>query len=94
MPLWTRTSKWRDQIKEGDEVEIRESTSFVQRPKWHRATVLFVGGENDVPRELVGGAELEAFGLNEVAKKVPVMLLNRKRQVCCGMHHKVAFLLK
>ena len=80
MPLWTRTAKWREQIKQGDEVEIRESTSLVQRPKWHRATVLLVGGENDVPRELDGGAELEMIDVN--SRRVPLMLLSLKRQVC------------
>ncbi len=82
MPLWTRTADWRDQIKVGDEVEIRESTSLVQRPKWHRATVLLVGDGNDIPRELEGGAELEAFDVIGAGKKVPLIMLNRKRQVC------------
>lgn len=96
-PLWSKTVKWREQIKVGDEVEIRESTSLVQRPKWHRATVLAVGNEHDTPRELEGGAELELFVVNTVSgsggsgsghvshkrrRKVPLLLLNRKRQVC------------
>lgn len=79
MPLWTRTAKWREQIKVGDEVEIRESTSLIQRPKWHRATVLLVGGESDTPRDLAGGAELESFDVN--SRKAPLTLLNLKRQV-------------
>lgn len=83
-PLWTRTTNWREKIKEGDEIEIRESTSLVQRPKWHRATVLVVGGENDTPQELTGGAELEVFEVN--SRKVPLMLLNLKRQVRFSHH--------
>ena len=55
---------------------------MVQRPKWHRATVLVVGEQNDVPRDLEGGAELELSGLNAAGKKVPLTLLNRKVQVC------------
>jgi hypothetical protein len=82
VPLWTRSANWREQIKVGSEVEIRESTSLVQRPKWHRATVLAVGGENEPPRELEGGAELELLGVNAVGKKIPLTLLNRKAQVC------------
>jgi hypothetical protein len=82
VPLWTRSENWREQIKVGDEVEIRDSTSLVQRPKWHRATVLAVGGENEPPRELEGGAELELLGINAVGKKIPLTLLNRKAQVC------------
>ena len=81
MPLWTKTNNWRELIKVGDEVEIRESTSLVQRPKWHRATVLAVGDENDSPRELVGGAELEELDIKGVGKKAPLLLLNRKKQV-------------
>lgn len=81
-PLWTKVTKWREQIKVGDEVEIRESTSLVQRPKWHRATVLAVGSENDSPRELVCGAELEMLDLDGRGKKKrALMLLGRKRQV-------------
>jgi len=81
VPLWSRTSRWREQIKVGDEVEVRESSSLVQRPKWHRATVLAVARETDPPRELVGGAELEAMDDNGHGKKVPLLLLNRKRQI-------------
>jgi hypothetical protein len=81
MPLWTKTKNWRERIKVGDEVEIRESTSLVQRPKWHRATILAVGDENDSPRELVGGAELEELDIKGDGKKAPLLLLNRKKQV-------------
>lgn len=81
MPLWSKTSRWREQIKVGDEVEVRESSSLVQRPKWHRATVLAVGREVDPPRELVGGAELEALEDNGDGKMSSLLLLNRKRQI-------------
>lgn len=84
-PLWSKTAKWREEIKVGDEVEIRESTSLVQRPKWHRGTVLALGSEDDMPRELESSAELEMLDVNEVGKKVPLMLLKRKRQVCCQL---------
>jgi len=83
VPLWTKTAQWRNQIKVGQEVEVRESTSLVQRPKWHRATVLAVGDENDMPRELEGGAELELLDVNDVGAKIPLNLLKRRRQVCC-----------
>ena len=81
MPLWTKTAKWRPQIAIGDGVEIRESTSLKQRPKWHRAKVLAVGSEHDSPRELEGGAELEDLDVDEKGRKVPCLLLGRKRQV-------------
>lgn len=80
-PLWTRTTRWREQIGVGDEVEVRESTSLVQRPKWHRATVVAVGNPDDPPRELDGGAELELLAENSHGKKCPLLLLNRRRQI-------------
>ena len=81
VPLWTKTAQWRNQIKVGQEVEVRESTSLVQRPKWHRGTVLAVGDENDMPRDLEGGAELELIDVNDVGAKIPLNLLKRRRQV-------------
>lgn len=84
-PLWTRTSKWRERIAVGDEVEIRESTSVVQRPKWHRAVVLAVGFEGEVPREIEGGAPLEVYddggGEGKTGRKRPLLLMGRTRQV-------------
>ena len=82
-PLWTRTSKWRERIAVGDEVEIRESTSVVQRPKWHRAVVLAVGSEGEVPRDIEGGAPLEVYddGEGETGRKRPLLLMSRTRQV-------------
>ena len=40
-----------------------------------------MGNEDDIPRELEGGAELELIDVNDVGKKIPLMLLKRKRQV-------------
>lgn len=65
----------------GDEVEVRESASLVQRPKWYKATVIAVSREFDSPREIVGGADLEQNDENEKGEKVPLVLLSRKRQI-------------
>ena len=69
----------------GDEVEVRDASSFVQRPRWFPAIVRQVGGENDIVREIVGGADLEHFDSLDVSgkkkKKVPLLLLGRTRQV-------------
>jgi len=80
-PLWTKTSRWRERIKVGDSVEVRESNSLAHRPKWYRATVLATGKETDSPTELTGGAELEMNEENEKGTKNPLLLLNRKRQI-------------
>ncbi|KAL7546415.1 hypothetical protein ACHAWF_009751 [Thalassiosira exigua] len=81
VPLWTKTDRWRERIKEGDEVEVRQSSSPVQWPKWHRATVVALGEETDARRALEGEAELELFEEDDTERKAPLMLLNRRRQV-------------
>ncbi|KAL9189843.1 hypothetical protein ACHAXT_009518 [Thalassiosira profunda] len=81
MPLWTKSVRWRELIKAGDDVEVRESTSMVERPKWHRAHVLAVGNEGDDPRELQDSAELEKLEVDGLGRKVPLVLLKRKRQI-------------
>merc|ERR1712151_237232 len=58
-PLWSHTSRWREEIALGDEIEIREASSLVIRPKWFRAFVRELGKEEDSAREIVGGAQLE-----------------------------------
>eukprot|EP00804_Cyclotella_cryptica_P029210 CCRYP_011647-RC/>CCRYP_011647-RC protein AED:0.05 eAED:0.05 QI:124/1/1/1/1/1/6/1079/1337 len=80
MPLWTKTSRWRDRINIGVEVEVRQTASLLHRPKWYRATVIAIGRESDSPRELLGGAELEMIE-DESGKQFPLKLLQRKRQV-------------
>lgn len=80
--MWTKTSRWRERIKVGDQVEVRESNSLAHRPKWYRATVLALGKESDSQRDLLGCAELEMNEEDDKGGKHPLMLLNRKRQVC------------
>ena len=58
-PLWSHTARWREEVSLGDEIEIREASSLVIRPKWFRAFVRELGREEDTPREIVGGAQLE-----------------------------------
>ena len=79
MPLWSKTSRWRERIKTGQEVEVRQTASPVYRPKWYRATVIAIRRESDSnPLEITGGAELEMIGDDN---KSPLKLLHRKRQV-------------
>lgn len=79
MPLWSKTSRWRERIRVGQEVEVRQTASHAYRPKWYRAEVIAVRRESDIaPLEITGGAELELIG--EDAKS-PLKLLQRKRQV-------------
>ena len=79
MPLWTKTSGWRENIKVGQEVEVRQVASTAYRSKWYRANVIAIRRESDTnPLEIIGGAELEMNGENSTA---PLKLLQRKRQV-------------
>jgi len=86
-PLWSHTSPWRENVKIGDELEVREVQSLVQRPKWFRGVVRKVANENDPPNELFCGAELECLedgsshsrGKNR--KKRQLLVLKRRRQV-------------
>ena len=89
-PLWSKTSRWRENVAVGTELEVRESASLMQRPKWFRAEVVHVSTEDAIPREIVGGAELEAsepdlrFGFEPDGvtprRKRPLLLLGRTRQ--------------
>ena len=79
MPLWSKTSRWRERIRVGQEVEVRQTASLAYRQKWYRATVIAIRRESDNnPIEIVGGAELEMIGED---KKSPLKMLQRKRQI-------------
>lgn len=90
-PLFSHSSRWREELQLGDIVEVRDSASLVQRPKWFRGIVRAVGRDDDVPMEIVGGAELEMLetpvsnvGSDEkelVKKRRPLLLLHRTRQI-------------
>jgi ubiquitin carboxyl-terminal hydrolase 8 len=82
-PLWSRSGRWREGIKVGDEVEVRDSSSIVERPKWYRGTVKKVGSPGDAERDMTGGADLETYPVspgNEGIKR-PVLVLHRSQQI-------------
>lgn len=88
-PLWTHSGRWREEISVGDSIEVRESTSQVQNPKWFRGIVQEVGGIDDSPQVIIGGAQLEkrengvSKGNNGTGtKKHSLLLLERTQQVC------------
>jgi hypothetical protein len=95
-PLWSRTRAWREQVRVGDIVEVRDSSSIVERPKWYRGVVKKVGRPNDAVREITGGADLELFPTsltsrhllsdsadkkNTSGRKEPLLLLARTQQI-------------
>jgi ubiquitin carboxyl-terminal hydrolase 8 len=71
-PLWSRTKRWREKLKVGDAVEIRDSSSIVNRPKWYSGIVKQIGKPTDRARVIDGGADLEDSNL---------LLLHRTQQV-------------
>jgi hypothetical protein len=85
MPLWTKTSRWRERVKVNSEVEVRQTASLVHRPKWYKAVVMAL---SDNPKEITGGAELELIDEDASGKKIPLKLLRRKRQVLLKVHQE------
>ena len=81
-PLWTRTERWRERVRVGDIVEIRDSSSIVERPKWYRGEVKKVGTPQDKVREIRGGAELEKYSIaGDDSKKEMLIIMNRMQQI-------------
>ena len=87
-PMWTHTRRWRENMQIGDKVEIRDSTSHVQQPKWFRGTVRKIGKKDDAPRDLYDGAMLEKLELSATATTnggkpltYPLVVLKRMQQV-------------
>lgn len=82
VPLWTRTERWRERIRVGDIVEVRDTSSLAERPKWYKGEIKKVGNPNDRVRPLDGGAELEKYDVGSPGgKKEHLLLLRRAQQV-------------
>lgn len=79
-PLWTKVSRWRQRIRVGDTVEIRDSSSLASRPRWYRGEIKKVGMVNDPIRELPCGAQLEEYEIPG-SEKGPLFLLKERQQV-------------
>ena len=101
LPLWNQTRQWRDELKVGDEVEVREAASLIQRPRWYTATIVFIGKEDDSTHETSGGADLDLFDVEGNGVNQPILLLNRSQQVsesyclaCITRFETYSFLLK
>ena len=87
-PLWSQSGRWRERLKVGDMIEVRDSSSLVDRPKWYKGVVQHIGGKNEKPRPLTGGADLELYDVIDptnpdsiTATRQPLLLLNRTQQI-------------
>lgn len=81
-PLWSHSSQWRENLREKNYIEVRDSSSLALRPRWYKGEVKQLGRKNDSIRDMPCGAQLEFFeGNNGINKKAPLQLLNRTQQV-------------
>lgn len=58
-PIWTHCRRWREGIARGTLLEVRDSMSKADRPKWYKGIVKKVGGIRGPYKALEGGAQLE-----------------------------------
>jgi hypothetical protein len=80
-PLWSCTSRWREAVKVGDVIEVRDASSVALRPKWYWGVVRQVGRPNDPPQATEGGAELETYEMPGSNVKAPLLILGRTQQI-------------
>ena len=84
-PLHSRALPWRELVKVGDEIEVREASSLPSRAKWFRGVVSYIASEGTVS-EIEGGAELEQFEVLDTdgfktGEMRPLLLLERTQQI-------------
>lgn len=83
-PLWTHSYRWRENLTEGKVVEVRDTSSRVDRPKWYKGIVRKIGARKGKVFNTDGGAELELFEdpeSNGSKVKKPLLLLGQTRQI-------------
>lgn len=80
-PLWSRSQRWREQLQLGDALEVRDSGSIVERPKWYSGVVKRIGEVDAVPKPLTGGASIDMYSLIEGEEKTPLLILGRTQQI-------------
>jgi ubiquitin carboxyl-terminal hydrolase 8 len=88
VPLWTHCHRWRQTITEGKLVEVRDTSSRADRPKWYKGVVRRVGSPDGRPEIIVGGATLELHDDPDGRRdeegnfiKKPLLLLQRTEQI-------------
>jgi hypothetical protein len=92
--LWSKSSRWRESIRVGDTIEVRDSSSLASRPKWYHGVVRLVGQPSDPIRSMQGGAELETYDFDGSAhnnalspkpeinnQRMPLLILGRTQQI-------------
>jgi len=58
-PLWTHCRRWREGLAIGTLLEVRDSMSKADRPRWYKGIVKKIGGVNGPFNAIEGGAQLE-----------------------------------
>ncbi len=89
-PLWTHCRRWREGIANGTLLEVRDSMSKADRPKWYKGIVKKVGGMRGPYKAIEGGADLELLSdilgdcsTNGSGQKnaATLLLMSRKQQI-------------
>lgn len=73
-PLWSRSGRWRENLRKGSVVEVRDASSLVTNPKWYCAKIERLDG-GDAPG-LKPCADVETDETGQ-----PLLLLNRSTRV-------------
>jgi ubiquitin carboxyl-terminal hydrolase 8 len=60
-PLWSHSKRWRERLAEGNLLEVRDSLSTADRPKWYKGIVKAIGNPNGPWRMIEGGARVEMY---------------------------------
>ncbi|KAL3924746.1 MAG: hypothetical protein SGILL_000856 [Bacillariaceae sp.] len=64
LPLWSQSKRWRERLVEGSLLEVRDSKSTPERPKWYKGVVKAIGNPSRPIKNIEGGAKLEVY--NEI----------------------------
>lgn len=91
-PLWSHSKRWREGLKEGNLIEVRDSLSRADRPKWYKGMVKRLGPRRGQVKKIEGGAQLESLqdiigpcssgdDGNEWNKDIALLLLSRNQQI-------------
>jgi len=84
-PIWSKSTKWRQQLDEGATVEVRDTSSRAARPKWYKGKVRVLGLEGAALKSGELCAELEKYDedgkKSEKATAKPLLIMGVQRQV-------------
>ena len=90
-PLWTHCKRWREEVVNGTLLEVRDSMSKADRPKWYKGVVKKVGGSRGPYKAIEFGAELEL--LDDIIGSNDTSESNGKDKIRCTNGIKTLLLM-